>query len=65
MMGNSQVGIWGKHGQGQGSKGFKVGARLAHLNDSKGAVAGEESERRMRVIRDEAREIMQSAHAGP
>ena len=42
-----------------------MAVRLAHLNDSKGAVAGEESERRMRVIRDEAREIMRSAHAGP
>lgn len=56
IMGNSHVGIWGKHGQGPGCKGSKLGVRLVLLNGNNGAVWLEKSPRRgMREIRDEAR----------
>lgn len=56
IMGNSHEGIWGKHGQGPGCKGSKVGGGLVLLNDNNGAVWLEKSPRRgIREIRDEAR----------
>lgn len=63
-MGNSHVGVQGKHGQGEGHKGSEVGVNLAYLNDNQEALAGEESGREGKVIRFEVREVVWSARAG-
>lgn len=59
------MGVWGKHGQGEGHKGSKVVVNLACLNDNQEALAGEESGREGKVKRDEVGEVVGSAQAGP
>lgn len=62
-MGNSHVGIWGKHSQGWRCKVSEVGVNLACVNDSKEAVAGEESWREHKRNKGWSQGAMHSVHA--